>query len=315
MKKLSIGLTIAALIYLVAIMTSPSRRQRPNPYEYRVDAAASSDSSLARYAQVNEFMVPGRQLSALAIDPRDRLYVAADSALFIYSLAGHLKARVHLGHAAHCLAAADGKRLYIGFRDHISLHDHTGRVKATWPLISDQSFLTSLAVSEKYVYAADAGQRLICCYDPQGRLLRSFGHKDSLNLAPELEVPSPFFDVVVDRDQQLWAVNPGQHTIGQYAENGRLISFWGKAGNDLAGFCGCCNPTHIALLSDGSFVTSEKGLCRVKVYSPAGRLYAQVADEAQFEDGVTGLDLAVDKQDNIYLLDPARKSIRIFSRQ
>jgi hypothetical protein len=82
----------------------------------------------------------------------------------------------------------------------------------------------------------------------------------------------------------------------------------------IEGFCGCCNPTHIAILRDGSFVTSEKGIARVKIYNRLGNLISLVAGPDQFIEGTEGLDLATDSEQRIYVLDPKQKAIRIFEK-
>jgi hypothetical protein len=81
---------------------------------------------------------------------------------------------------------------------------------------------------------------------------------------------------------------------------------------EIEGFCGCCNPSHFAFLEDGSFVTSEKGIARVKVYNRLGDLVSVVAGPDQFKEGVEGLDLAIDSKQRIYVLDPLEKAIRVF---
>ncbi|NJO93063.1 MAG: hypothetical protein HC831_31980 [Chloroflexia bacterium] len=81
----------------------------------------------------------------------------------------------------------------------------------------------------------------------------------------------------------------------------------------MDGFSGCCNPSHAALLSDGSFVTAEKGLERVKIHNANGDLKCVVAKPNQFIEGTVGLDLAVDSKDRIFILDPEKKMIRIFA--
>ena len=81
----------------------------------------------------------------------------------------------------------------------------------------------------------------------------------------------------------------------------------------MEGFCGCCNPSNFAMLSDGSFVTSEKGIERIKVYGPGGIFRNVVAGPDSFIEGTRGIDLAVDAQDRILALDPEKKQIRIFT--
>jgi len=79
------------------------------------------------------------------------------------------------------------------------------------------------------------------------------------------------------------------------------------------GFCGCCNPSHIALFPDGRFVTSEKGLPRVKVYDAKGVFVGLVAGPDMFAEDAVGLDLAVDSRGRILVLDPARRMVRVFA--
>ena len=78
---------------------------------------------------------------------------------------------------------------------------------------------------------------------------------------------------------------------------------------------GLKNPTHIAVLSDGSFVSSEKAIPRVKIYSQTGVFSCIVAGSDKFDEGTKGLDLAVDSKNKIYVLDPVRKQIRIFEKK
>lgn len=312
--RAGVTLAIAALLYILSLMVSPGRRQHANPFEFQVGSAARTDSQHVAYREICTIDIPARTLHALAIDPRQILYVSADSALYILSAEGHQKARVVLPDAALCLAAPDGKTVYIGFRDHVSVYDYAGRKKADWISHGRDAVLTSIARSSQFVYAADAGQRLVWCYTRDGELLRNVGQKDSLRHIPGFIIPSPFFDLVVDHDDQLWVVNPGQHEIEQFTKDGDLRTYWGETNTAMEGFCGCCNPTHLALLSDGSFVTSEKGIPRIKVYSVAGRFQSVVAGSEQFDEDVAGLDLAVDRQDHIYVLDPKRKQVRVFQR-
>jgi hypothetical protein len=311
---IGVTLAITALLYILSQMVSPARRRQSNPFEYQLGSAARTDRSRVAYREIRTITIQARSLHAITIDPRQILYVAADSSLFILSAEGHLKARVALPGAALCLAAPDGKIVYIGFSDHVSVYDYAGRKKTDWISHGGDAVLTSIARSSQFVYVADAGQRLVWCYSPNGELLRNIGQKDSLRHIPGFIIPSPYFDLVVDKDDQLWVVNPGQHEIDQFTKDGALRSSWGETNTAMQGFCGCCNPTHLALLRDGSFVTSEKGIPRVKVYSVAGRFQSIVAGSEQFDEEVTGLDLAVDEEDRIYVLDPKRKQIRVFQR-
>jgi hypothetical protein len=82
----------------------------------------------------------------------------------------------------------------------------------------------------------------------------------------------------------------------------------------IEGFCGCCNPSHLAILADGSFVTSEKGLPRVKIYNRLGQLVSVVAGPEQFDDDAVGLDLAIDSDNKIFVLYPKKKTVRVYEK-
>ena len=83
----------------------------------------------------------------------------------------------------------------------------------------------------------------------------------------------------------------------------------------IDGFSGCCNPVHIALLPDGSFVTSEKGILRIKIHNPVGELADVVALPDQFDSDTEAVEVAVNSQGQIVVLDPQRKQIRIFQKK
>ena len=83
----------------------------------------------------------------------------------------------------------------------------------------------------------------------------------------------------------------------------------------VEGFCGCCNPSNIAFMPDGAFVTSEKSIERIKIYTPQGQYKHLVATPESFDEGTRGLDLAVDSQERILVLDPVKKQVRFFVKK
>ena len=80
---------------------------------------------------------------------------------------------------------------------------------------------------------------------------------------------------------------------------------------DLDRFCGCCNPTDIALLPGGRTVTSEKGINRIKVYDAGGRMISYISPE-HFPEHSAGLDLAVDAEGRIYVAEPVNSEVFVF---
>ncbi len=144
---------------------------------------------------------------------------------------------------------------------------------------------------------------------------------------PVFVIPSGYFDLAVDGEDMLHVVNPGMRRVETYNEQGELQSYWGQAGSALSGFFGCCNPAHVAILSDGRFVTSEKGIPRVKIYTAAGDLQSVVAGPRQLGVPASALgdargngadrvfDVAVDSAGNIYVLDPHHRQVIMFAEQ
>jgi hypothetical protein len=65
-------------------------------------------------------------------------------------------------------------------------------------------------------------------------------------------------------------------------------------------------------LADGSFVTSEKGLVRIKIHKPSGEFLGMVAAPSQFSDEGKAPDIAVDSRGNVYALDFEKNIVRVF---
>jgi hypothetical protein len=102
------------------------------------------------------------------------------------------------------------------------------------------------------------------------------------------------------------------HSLENYTEDGNLREHWNNTSMMTEGFSGCCNPAHFTFLPDGRFVTSEKGLVRVKTYKPSGEFDAVVAAPIKFTNEGKAPDIATDAAGNVYALDFDKKMIRVF---
>jgi hypothetical protein len=94
---------------------------------------------------------------------------------------------------------------------------------------------------------------------------------------------------------------------------GVLQNSWSKSTPEIEGFSGCCNPARFTFLKDGRFITSEKGLVRIKVYTPSGEFESVVAAPEKFISDGEAPDLAVDEMGNVIALDIDKKMIRFFN--
>ena len=270
----------------------------------------------AKYSEVSRVPVPMEQVRGIATDPEDRIYVCGDMSIQIMDKNGRPLSRIPLEEPPRCMACGRDGLIYIGMQEHVEVYDTKGLRREVWSGLGEEAIITSVAAAGEDVYIADAGNEMVMHFDRGGRLLGYIGKKSESREECEegdcFVVPSHFFDVAAGNNGTIWVVNFGKHRLENYTGGGKFKHSWGFFSENLEGFSGCCNPTHFAITSNGSFVTSEKGITRVKLYKPDGTFDRIIADPDQFEKGTVGLDLAVDSRDRILVLDPTKRSVRIF---
>ena len=298
-------------------------------FVYDVGDLAKVDPNLILYEESAQPINTGFANSrGIAVDSHGSIYVVGDKAIRIFADSGDLLGEVKLADAPRCLAAADDSKIYVGMKNHVEVYDGQGKHLANWQNLGDDAVLTNIAVWKSDVFVADAGHRIVLRYDVAGRLVNRIGEKNKDKNIPGFVVPSPHFDLAVGGDGLLRVVNPGHHRIEAYTFDGDLEFWWGQFSSDVRGFCGCCNPVNFAILEDGSFVTCEKGLIRVKIYSPEGDFVGVVAGPEQLvKEGASHIcettaecqtgsfDVAVGPRGQIFVLDTIKNVVRTFTRK
>jgi len=265
------------------------------------------------YIESEPIEVDAERLYGIAVAADDRIFVSADSSILIFGRGGEPLGRLELEEPARCLAVGPSGLLYLGMIDHLQVYSDAGRREAIWAGLGSEALITSIFAAEDEVLVADAGNRMVLRFDRGGKLL-DYIHGDG-TVGPELIIPSPYFDLLVAPRGTLWVTNPGCHRVHSYTTGGEYLGSWGRSAPDIDAFCGCCNPTHIALTPEGLFLTSEKGVPRVKVYDSTGAFQAVVAGPGLFREGTVGLDLAADSRGRVIILDPKTSTVRIFIRE
>jgi hypothetical protein len=312
---LLISISIIGIVYFgYSIFTDKKLAKSENPYEYNIETYKETEKNLIHYKEVRRIPITCINLYGIAIDSNDHIFFSADNFLVKLNKDGSESYRVNLFYPAKCLTVDQRGNIYLGMKNRLQVFDEAGQKQDEWRHFEDNTLITSIAVSNENVFIADATNKVVLRFDNSGHFICKIGEKNVTKDIPGFVVPSPYFDLAIDDDGFLWVVNPGRHSIENYRKEGDFRSFWGEYSMKIDGFCGCCNPSHFAFLSDGSFVTSEKGIVRVKVYNPVGELVSVVASPDQFSEDTVGLDLAVDSKDQIYVLDPKLKVIRIYSK-
>lgn len=281
-------------------------------FEYDLAKHSRTDPGLVIADEKGRIEVELQTLTGIAVDDDDGIYVAGDKRVLVLSAAGTQESAFDVDEPPRCIAVGPDGEIYVGFRRHVEVFDSEGNRTASWGDQGENAVLTSIVWDDDNVFVADAGNRLVWRFDPEGRLLGKIAEKDKTRGEPGLVIPSPYFDVAPGAAGSVWVVDPGRHELRSYSYAGDIRSSWKRAAMSVEGFCGCCNPTHIAMLPDGSFVTSEKGFVRVKIYGPSGDFIGVVAGPEKFAKDTRGLDLAVDSKGRILVLDPESKAVRIF---
>ncbi|MFC1494914.1 hypothetical protein ACFL6W_06530 [Thermodesulfobacteriota bacterium] len=285
------------------------------------------DPDMILYDEIGKPVPSGfTESRSLTVDSAGVLYAAGDKAVRIFDSRGRIRETVNLTVSPFCLAATD-KQFYIGTKDRIVIIGRNGKVQTSWKSLGENAWITSIALADEHVYIADAGQRIVWCYDLMGKFIRRIGVKNPEKNIPGFVVPGPYFDLAMAPDGLLRVANPGRHQIEAYTVKGDREFAWGRFGNRLEDFTACCNPVSFTILPDGNLITCEKGAARVKVYDTFGKLKGFVAEPKQLANispsiGVKqervqryGFDVAADRDGQVYILDRARNAIRIFKRK
>lgn len=308
-----IVVAVAGILYFgFRAIRDDSRRASVNPFEYDIEQFKKSDPDLIHFQEVARIPVPLESLFGLAVGTGDEIYVSGDSSLIVFNSDGTLRTSFETGEPVRCLIVDGNGDLYLGKIDHVEVYGGDGNEKFRWESIGEDAIITSIAVAQNHVFVADAGHQTVWKFDKSGKLTGRIGDQDESRDIPGFIIPSPFFDVAVDPDGFLWVANTGRHSLENFTLDGDFRTSWGEFSMEIEGFCGCCNPSHFAFLEDGSFVTSEKGIARIKIYNRLGNLVSIVAGPESFAEGTVGLDVAVDCAQRILVLDPQRKMVRIY---
>lgn len=286
-----------------------------NPYEYNVDEYRKVDSTSILYRETKTFAVDALDPKGIAVSGQ-QIIVVAGKMLLKYDYSGKEIFRKELPDSAECLAVAANNEIWVGTRHSVALFDQGGTLLKRWNSFGDRSVITSLAVSGEDIYVADAGNRIVYQCNSNGQVLLRIGEKDEQKGIPGYVIPSPYFDLALDDSGYLWVVNPGRHSFENYNADGSLRTSWGVTSFKIEGFSGCCNPAHMAIMNDNSFITSEKGMPRIKLYDQHGVFKGVVASPDMFNsDSSVAPDVTVDAEQRVIALDFERKQVRIFEKK
>jgi hypothetical protein len=277
------------------------------------------DTALIGYRRIRIIETGLKDLSGIAIDDRFRIFVCGNQQVAVFDTTGIRTGGFKIDTIASCIALS-GSDLYIGIGPRVSNYSYEGVKSADFKAYNSEGYITSVSKNGDFVYAADAINKIVLKYTNDGTLIQEIGRKDSLTGSSGFVLPSLYFDIAFGSFNDLWVVNTGMLRLENFTTSGNLQSVWETASPGNNGFIGCCNPVHIAILPNGSFVTYEKGIDMIKVFDPTGQLHCLVAGAGSFKGNADYLlgnnnlvkDLVTDTNGHIYILD-AYNRINIFA--
>jgi DNA-binding beta-propeller fold protein YncE len=302
-----------------------SRAPLDQRFSYDVAEFLKIDPKLIQYAETQKITTEMQAPKCIAIDVNDRLYIGGDQMVKVFDRNSVPQTVLKLPGQPHAVTMGADGQIYVALKNQFLAFDAAGKETGKSEPLGEKSVLTAIAQRGDWVYLADAGSREVLICDKAGAIQKRIGRMDTAAKGQGFQVPSPYFDLLVD-DAHLYVVNPGRNLVQIYTHDGNFEQAWGGTGLSVERFSPCCNPSHIARLADGRFVTSEKGINRIKVYSAKGEFQCVVAgpeelgrsaEQAQkaIDDATAGIvfDIACDSAGKVYALDPARKLVRVFA--
>ncbi len=304
---------VPARFILALVLSGPFAGCDESPFAYDTSQLAAVASAQVSHHEVAAWRVSLPSPRFLAALPDGRVAVAGGLQGVVLDSNGVAQTTFlwrNAGIATAVAAAPDGN-LYIGTADRVvSCGVGATATPAVWDSLGENARITGMAADTNEVWVCDAGQRKVWRFDHVGCLLDQVPPPNA-PASRNFVVPSPNFAVATRCDGTFWVVNPGRLELQRYAADGKLLDAWSRPGMTTPGLCGCCNPAYLALLPDGSLVTSEKKIGRVKIYGADGTFCSVVAAPTVLP-GEEGRPIAVDCHGRVLVLDGDK--IRVFVR-
>ena len=250
------------------------------------------------------------RLRGIAVDRAGQVWAVGDLAVKAFTPKGELLRRWPTVKPGHCLAVKDDGTVLVGQSGQIESFAPVGDQSDLWRDRDRFGVVTAIGFGGEFILVADARARCIRRYDGRGQWLNDIRKGTG---ARGFVIPNGYLDFAVDAQGIIHAVNSGKHRIERYSLDGEYLGHFGRFGTKKPeGFPGCCNPTNLALTTEGHVVVTEKAGPRVKVYTARGDLLTVVATD-EFDENCKNMDVATDLQDRIYVVDTVRLNIHVFA--
>ena len=303
-KFASIFSVLIIVVFIAYIVFDTSR---PSGNENKPAKVSGADTLPDKWMISDELHVREGSLKAVSVSSSGNIFAGGDSFVTCYTKDLQLRWSLKTSNPVTSLSSY-GDSIFAATDEMILVIGTDGKLKDEWGPFEDKSFITSVSSNHSLVVYADAGNKMLMILDKQGRVQKIIGQNSG-----EFILPSPYFDVALDDNNNLYVANTGHRRIETRSSEGRLLSMFGEPGMAPDAFCGCCNPAHFIVTSNG-FITSEKGINRIKVLGKAGEFVEFISSRNKFVPSIP-LDLASVDGITVYAANPSDSKIYVFRRK
>ena len=303
-KYLALFSLVIILAFIGYIIYDTARPARDNEEQ---TSLADNEAKLPDQWRIQQEVFIREGLNAVAVSADGDIYLGGDSFISCYNK--ELKETWNLDTPEKITAiSVYGDTVFAASEELIFLLNKNGKLICEWGPYEVNCIITSVSANKDYLAIADAGNKTVFILRKDGEVLSMIGH-----FGEKLIIPSPYFDVNLTDDNNLFLANTGYFRIEKRTVDGKILSSFGEPGSALENFCGCCNPAHFALIPQG-FVTAEKGINRIKIMGPEGGFIEYVSSENDFIASVP-LDVASADGKTIYGANSADYKLYVFTRR
>jgi hypothetical protein len=257
---------------------------------------------------IKELKISEGSPMAIAVNQENGIVCGGDTFLSAYNNNFQQLWTIETREPIYALAVSNDT-VYACTKDKVVLYSTGGKELEEWGPYDDEAILTGISANRNRVAIADAGNKLVFVTDKMGALKSIVGHPGN-----QFIIPSAYFDVHLTEDDSLVVANTGKRRIEYRTIDGSLVRFFGEEGDSLKQFCGCCNPSHFTISSDGRIITAEKGINRIKVLDNQGHLIEAVAKPAKFMASIP-LDIAIGKDNTLWGVNRFDSTVYVFKRE
>lgn len=268
------------------------------------------ESEISEYPDkwiIDTVIVPGKgQLNSVSVSTEGKIIVGGESFVACYNQHYNMLWDYSAGMPVTALTVS-GDRVYAAVQGIIIVLNIKGDKIDEWGPFEDNTMITSLASNDNYLAFADRANKKVYILDRKGEVKSIIVNPDE-----PFDLPGANFPVDLGKDNILYVANTGKRRIERRKFDGTLIDFFGEPGTGPKGFCGCCNPSYFRIIPEG-FVTSEKGINRIKILDRKGKFVELVSSVNHFVPALP-LDIASSDGRTIYGANPADSKLYVFKK-